>query len=173
MENYINIGKVVASHGIKGECIVKHSLSENAPLKDLKLVFIEKKKDTMIPYFIESLSIKKDAELLVKFEGIDTPEQAKLIAKKNLWLTEKEFLPFRNTSSPITFLGYMLISFNDKKLLGEILEIIEQPHQILCRLEIEGNEVYIPLHENSLKKIDKKSKKIYVEVPEGLLDVYL
>jgi 16S rRNA processing protein RimM len=30
----------------------------------------------------------------------------------------------------------------------------------------------IPVNEDSLIKIDKRNKKVYVELPEGLLDIY-
>jgi 16S rRNA processing protein RimM len=53
------------------------------------------------------------------------------------------------------------------------LEIIEQPHQLLCRIEINEKEVLIPLHEDTIRKIDKKLKQVIVELPEGLLDIYL
>jgi 16S rRNA processing protein RimM len=62
---------------------------------------------------------------------------------------------------------------NHQHPIGEILEVIEQPHQLLCRLEIKGKEVLIPLHEASLKKIDHKKNQVLVELPEGLLDIYL
>ena len=68
-------------------------------------------------------------------------------------------------------LGYSII--HNTESLGEILELIEQPHQLLCRLEIEGKEVLIPLHEETLKKVDHKKKEVTVELPDGLLDVYL
>jgi 16S rRNA processing protein RimM len=61
---------------------------------------------------------------------------------------------------------------DNKKELGEILEVIEQPHQVLCRIMIDSKEALIPLHENSLEKVDKKNKKLYVNLPEGLLDIY-
>jgi 16S rRNA processing protein RimM len=56
--------------------------------------------------------------------------------------------------------------------LGEIIEVIEQPHQILCTILYNGNEALIPVHEASLIKIDKKNRKVYVDIPEGLLDIY-
>lgn len=172
-QQYIHIGKVVSSHGIKGECIVKHSLSAGGGVENLKMMYIEKQKDTLIPYFIESVSVKNEEELLVKFEGVETPEQAKLLSKKNLWLTEKQFLPFRHSAPAISLLGYQLISATDNKNLGEILEVIEQPHQVLCRIEVSGKEAYVPLHEKNLRTIDRKSGKVYVDIPEGLMDVYL
>jgi 16S rRNA processing protein RimM len=51
--------------------------------------------------------------------------------------------------------------------------VIEQPVQILLRIEMEGKEVLVPLNESTLDKIDHKQEKIYVTLPDGLLDIYL
>jgi 16S rRNA processing protein RimM len=56
--------------------------------------------------------------------------------------------------------------------LGEILEVIEQPHQLLCRILHNNKEALIPVHEGSLEKIDKKNRKVLVNLPEGLLDIF-
>jgi 16S rRNA processing protein RimM len=53
------------------------------------------------------------------------------------------------------------------------LEVIEQPHQMLCRIEINGKEVLIPLNESTIEKIDGKKKQVKVKLPEGLLEIYL
>jgi len=50
--------------------------------------------------------------------------------------------------------------------------VIEQPHQLICRINLNNKEALIPLHEETIKKIDKKKKEVLVELPEGLLDVY-
>jgi 16S rRNA processing protein RimM len=60
----------------------------------------------------------------------------------------------------------------DGKVLGQILEVIEQPHQILCRVNINEKEALIPLHQDTLLKIDKKKKQVIVSLPEGLLEIY-
>jgi 16S rRNA processing protein RimM len=36
----------------------------------------------------------------------------------------------------------------------------------------QGQEAYIPLHEESLKGVDHVKKQVYVELPDGLLDLY-
>jgi 16S rRNA processing protein RimM len=51
--------------------------------------------------------------------------------------------------------------------------VIEQPHQLLCRIDWKGKEALIPIHEESLIKIDKKKKIVVVNLPDGLLDVFL
>jgi len=44
---------------------------------------------------------------------------------------------------------------------------------MLCRIEINKKEVLIPLNENTLRKTDHKRKEVTVQLPEGLLEIYL
>jgi 16S rRNA processing protein RimM len=60
----------------------------------------------------------------------------------------------------------------EDKLLGKILEVIEQPHQVLCRIDINGKEAYIPLHEETIIKVDRKNNRVIVALPPGLLEIY-
>jgi len=170
MSNYRNIGKLVASFGLKGELVLQHSLGKRKSLKELEAIFIEEKKGEMLPYFIESVSIKSEEELLIKLEGVHTKEAAKKIIQHEVWLSEEDFMKHAAKSTPIFWVGFQLL--DDGKKIGEIKEVIEQPHQILCRIDWNGKEALIPLHEQTLEKIDNKKKEIHVKLPDGLLDVY-
>jgi 16S rRNA processing protein RimM len=170
MVEYFKIGKFASSFGLKGDLVLQHSLGKKTSLKGLETVFIEDKKDSFIPYFILSTSIKNDQEIFVKLEGIDTKEVARKLTPKEVWLTKEDFKKYAAASAPISMLGFHMIS--DNKDLGEILEVIEQPHQILCTIILNEKEVLIPIHEASLQKIDKKNKKVFVSLPHGLLEVY-
>lgn len=171
MTEYFKIGKFVAVHGLKGELILKHELGKKTSMKGLKAFFIEEKKDSFIPWFIESAKIKTDDEIYIKPEGLSNREDAKKLAQKNVWLTAEDFKKFASKNAPANLLGYQVI--NNGESLGDILELIEQPHQLLCRLDIKGKEVLIPLHEDSLQKIDHQKRQVLVELPDGLLDIYL
>ena len=170
MSQYFKIGKLAASHGLHGELILQHHLGKKTSLKGLQAIFLEDHPDHFIPYFIEKTSIKSETETYVKLEDIHTPEAARKLTPKPVWLQEADFKKFSAQSSPISFLGFHLI--DGETDLGEIIEVIEQPHQILCAIIYKGNEALVPLHEESLIDIDKKNKKIYVELPDGLLDIY-
>ena len=168
---YFKIGKFVAVHGLKGELILKHELGKKTSLKGLKNIFIEEAKDSFLPWFIEFTKIKNDEEIYVKLEGVSTREVANKLTRKEVWLTEVDFKKHAARSAPANLLGYTII--NEKKPLGEILEVIEQPHQMLCRNEIKRKEVLIPLNESTIEKIDHKKKQVLVSLPEGLLEIYL
>jgi 16S rRNA processing protein RimM len=170
MTNYHSIGKLVATFGVKGEVVLQHHLGKKTSLKGLETIFIEDKQDEMLPYFLESTRIKNDDELFLKIEGIDTKEAAFKLMQKQLWLVQEDFDKHAAKSAPIALLGFHII--NEGEDLGEILEVIEQPHQVLCRIDLSGKEALIPVHEGSLQKIDKKKRQVHVELPEGLLDIY-
>jgi 16S rRNA processing protein RimM len=86
-------------------------------------------------------------------------------------MKEEEIQMHTQKNNPIGWVGYRVM--DQGKDLGPILEVIEQPHQILCRLEIETKEVLIPINEQTLDKVDHKNRFVLLALPHGLLDVYL
>ena len=170
MNEYFKIGKLAATFGVNGQIILQHNLGKKTALKGLETLFIEESKNAFLPYFITSAKIKNDKEVFISLEGIESKEDAKPYIRKDVWLTENDFKKFAAVSAPISFLGFMIVDKNEE--LGEVLEVIEQPHQVLCRIMVGGKEVLIPVHENSLEKIDKKNRRLYVNLPDGLLDIY-
>lgn len=167
---YFKIGKFVATFGLKGELVLKHNLGKKSSLKGIKAVFIEERKESFIPWFVESTKIKNEEETYIKIEGVDIREQATRLTQKEVWVTEEDFKKFSSKSSPINLLGFEIVE--DGKPLGRILEVIEQPHQVLCRIEINSKEAYIPLHEETILKIDRRKNQVIVELPPGLLEIY-
>ena len=171
MIEYFKIGKLVAAFGVNGQLILQHELGKKTSLKGLQAIFIEEKKKSFLPWFIESVKIKSDNEVYLSLEGITNREVALKITQKEVWLPEADFKKFAAQSAPANLLGYTIIDID--KTLGAILEVIEQPHQMLCRLEINSKEVLIPLNENTLQKIDHKKRQVTVTLPDGLLEIYL
>lgn len=171
MEAYVIIGKIVSTFGVKGEIVLQHHLGDGINPKKLQVIFIEEATGKFLPYFIKDIKIRSEKELLILLDGIDAPEKAKLLLKKQVWLPEQEVKSQASNDAPISLLGFQV--FDKKKLLGKVLEVIEQPMQILLRLEYKGSEILVPLNESTLINIDHKKEKITVDLPDGLLDIYL
>ena len=169
MEDYYSIGKIVATHGLSGEVVLEHALGKTN-LKGLETLFIEETKGTFLPYFIEHTKLKNEAEIFVKLEGVNTKESGRRLNQRMVWLLKADFDKYAAKSSAISLIGYMMV--NEGEEIGEVIEVIEQPLQVLCKIIYKGNEALIPLHEESLLKVDKKKKQVHVNLPEGLLDIY-
>jgi 16S rRNA processing protein RimM len=170
MSQNIRIGKFVASHGLKGELILLHNLGQKSDLKDLHAIFVKEGKNNFLPYFIEKVTARSATESYIKLEKVDSKEAAKRFYPKEVWIPEEDFQKYAAASSAISLLGFRLIDGQED--LGEIIEVLEQPHQLLCTIIYKGNEALIPVHDDNLLEMDAKNKKVYVDIPDGLLEIY-
>lgn len=171
MDQYFSIGHVAATFRLEGELIIQHNLGKKSDFKGVKAIFIEEAKDRFLPYFIEKAKAKSDTESYLKLDGINTKENAHILCTKKVWLRDEDFRRLAGKSAPISLIGYTL--FDKGKKIGIIDEVIEQPHQILCRLMIDDKEVLIPLNESTIQKINHPKKEVHTDLPEGLLEIYL
>jgi len=171
LPEYISIGKFVAVHGLKGELVLKHVLGKKTSLKGVKALFVETHPGAYMPWFIQEAKARTIDEVLVKLDDVPTPELAKKLNQKIIWLKEDDFEKQASKSAAISFIGFTVV--NEGVLLGPIIEVIEQPHQILCTIDMNGKEALIPLHQESLGEIDRVKKQIHVTLPEGLLELYM
>jgi 16S rRNA processing protein RimM len=57
--------------------------------------------------------------------------------------------------------------------VGFITGINESTAQPLFEVNKNGVEIFIPMIDDFIKKIDRKNKSVLVETPEGLIDLYL
>lgn len=169
--DYINIGKIVTAHGLTGEILLKHALGKKTVFKENDTIFIEQVKGAYLPHFVASSKARTEDETIIKFDDIDSREKALKFLQKQVWLTQEEFRKFAAKSSPIALLGFTLV--NEGETIGIIEEVIEQPHQVLLTIRINGKEALIPLHEETLDNIDHTKKEVHVTLPDGLLEIYL
>lgn len=172
MNNYFSIGKLVSVFGLQGEFVLKHSLGKKTSLPGVEVLFLEEKKNSFIPHFIQKTSIKDHEHVFVKLEGIDNKEDARRLVQTPVYLAEDDFKKQASSSAPLSLLGFT-VQDKEQGILGTIEEVIEMPMQTLAKLTFREKEVLLPLNEQSLVKIDKKKQIVHVDLPEGLLDIYL
>jgi len=170
MSDFIHIGKLVAPHGVNGQVILEHALGQQVHFKGVDAIFVEKNAASFIPYFLESASAKTDTLTHLQIEGVHSREAANFLVGKKVWLPQADFQKLVEKNSPLALLGYMVQEAG--KDIGIIQEVIEQPHQLLVTVLYQGQEAYIPLHEESLKGVNHAKKTVTVELPDGLLDLY-
>ncbi|MBL0743350.1 ribosome maturation factor RimM [Chryseolinea lacunae] len=168
IEQCFKIGFILKPHGLKGEVTV--SLDEEAPenLAELKILFLEKDK-RLVPYFIQTASVQR-AKALVKFEDVDSIEDAEKISKHALYV-EKSARP---KSGRGEFYSDEVIGFEvwdtDAGLLGTIAEVQSGANPLLV-VHQEEREVLVPVNGPFITGVNKSKKRINVNLPEGFLDI--
>lgn len=168
---YVHIGKLAATFGVDGSLILVHSLGKKQTLKDVKALLIEETKGNQIPHFISKTQARTVDETLVNLENIISKEAAKRFVGKPVWLLQEDFRRLVKKDSTLALLGYTV--FDGEKQIGDVDEVIEQPHQVLLKVFHQQKEVLLPMHEDSLVSINHTKKIVVLRLPDGLLEIYL
>jgi len=165
------IGRIVAIHGTQGHLVLRHALGRKSALDKVKAIILSSGNTGSLPYFLLEAKARTADETLLLLEETDTREKAAKLMNKTVSLLQADFERLVDKQSTLGLVGYSIIE-NDK-VLGIIEDIVEQPNQIIAYTTINDKEVLIPLHQQTIKKIDRKLKKVLVALPAGLLDIYL
>jgi 16S rRNA processing protein RimM len=171
-EDCYQVGHVTRTHGLKGEVTIFLDVDSAADYAEMDSVLLETK-GQLIPYFIQNINIQRDSKAIVKFEGVTTIEQAKLLVGSVLFLPEDVLDELDNTQ----FYYHEVIDYQivDTKMgaLGKITTVYDLPNQDLIAMSYRGREVLIPINDEMVLTIDREQKILNVNLPDGLIEVYL
>jgi 16S rRNA processing protein RimM len=166
------LGKIVSKYSFKGEVLVKLDADEPELYETMESVFISLR-DSLVPFFITDVRLHKSSLLRIKFEDIDSEEEADHIMGSELYLP-LEFLPPLEGNK---FYFHEVIGFKviDQHFgeIGTITSINDSTSQALFIIDFKGKEVLIPIIDEFLTKVDREQKTIEVNTPKGLIDLYL
>ena len=167
----IRIGKIVATHGLAGSVIMTHVVGDSKWVTKGVTLMVEMQKGSLIPYFIDNVKSANAEECVLNLEEVDKIDAAKKLVTKHVYVNE-DILAGYSKSSPLLWIGFGVTDVH-KGLLGTIDDVMQSPGQWLGKVIIDGSEVLIPLITPILKDVNLRSKRIIVEMPEGLVDMYL
>ncbi|WP_299673205.1 ribosome maturation factor RimM [uncultured Tenacibaculum sp.] len=166
------LGKIVKKHSFKGEVIIKLDTDEPHLYKNLESVFVELG-NNLVPFFIEKSSLSKSTMFRVKFEDVDSEADADAIMKAGIYLP-LTLLP-KLTGNKFYYHEVIGFTITDKNFgdVGTITSINDSAAQPLFEIDRDGIEIFIPMIDDFIIKVDRENKTIAVETPEGLIDLYL
>ncbi|MCK5815856.1 MAG: 16S rRNA processing protein RimM [Flavobacteriaceae bacterium] len=171
-EDCFYLGKIVRKHSFRGEVVIKLDTDEPELYENMESVFVLHGTN-LVPFFIEKSLLQKGNQLRTKFEGVDSEADADGIMKSGVYLP-LTMLP-KLTGNQFYYhevIGFELEDVN-YGMVGEIVGINDKTAQPLFEVDKDGVEIFIPMIDHFIKKIDRPNRKVIVETPEGLIDVYL
>lgn len=165
------IGYITKTKGLKGEVQVYFEYDEPETLP-LDSVFAEIN-GKLIPFFISSYKLQNNQTGNFYFDDIDTIEKAQSLLRKKLYLPNK-LKPVRDEDEfLITDLKGFIVHDKIAGELGEIIEIHEYPQQFIAAVPYRSKEILFPLNDDLILEIDVEKGILKVDLPEGLIDLYL
>jgi 16S rRNA processing protein RimM len=173
MEELIAVGKLGKAHGLKGELKLSPAPGFEEDVEQAKC-FLVKLSNQMLPLFVEH--IRGGGFQILKIEGFDSRESAKSLENKEVYLKKDQLLYDLEVyqaeeGAYFAYLqGFEMLTVEEVSL-GCIVRVEEYPQQDMAILERENREIMIPLVPQFIHKISKPMKKIWVNLPEGLLSL--
>ncbi|MFD0762763.1 ribosome maturation factor RimM [Lutibacter aestuarii] len=171
-EDCFYLGKIVRKHSFKGEVVVKLDTDEPELYQNLESVFVALG-NNLVPFFIEESLLQKGNQLRIRFEDVANEDDADAIIGSELYLP-LEFLPKLKGNK---FYFHEIIGFDIEDVnygyVGVVKGVNDSSAQPLFEINSNGVDVFIPMIDNFIKKVDRENNKIIVETPEGLIDLYL
>jgi 16S rRNA processing protein RimM len=169
-EKCTKVGYIQKTHGIKGE--VSLSLNEGFFAEDLKSEFLLFDIDNgLVPFYVESLRVKGSKTLFVKLESVEDEPRAKELCGTEVYL-ENENLVEQEELPTGAYVGFQVID-QKKGDIGTITGLQEISNNPLFILDCEGTEVMFPINPDFILGVDEEEKIMEVDLPEGLIDLYL
>lgn len=157
----VYIGKVVNTHGIKGEIRILCDF----PFKD-KVFFIG---NSIIindkEYIIKSYRVHKNYDMIT-LDGFNNINDVLFLLKSKVYILKSSLKLNDNEILDEDLIKYDVVSNNGKK--GTIIEIFKASSSNKIIRIMFDKEVLIPFNSPMIKKIDKDTKTIYVELIEGM-----
>ena len=167
-----HLGYVAKLHGYKGEVSLFLDVTNPEDYVSLDALFIEIN-GHLTPFFISSFKLKNKGFAAVKFEGVDSEADARILLRKNLFLPA-QVLP---KLSGIQFYDHEVVGFKVvDTTYGEvgILEtVVDLPVNPLLQIMNGTKEVLVPLTEGIVQQVDRTQKILTIKAPEGLIELYL
>jgi 16S rRNA processing protein RimM len=170
-DNCFELGKITKTHGLKGEVVLWLDVDFPEDYDDLESVFLDVKGE-LVPFFMESYRPSGN-RAIVHFEDIDTLEKAEELVNLEAYLPLNELPELEDDQ----FYYHEITGFKvvDKALgeLGVVQTVHAMQAQDLLVMNYKNCEVLIPVIPEIVLEADKKAKILNVNLPEGLLEVYL
>ena len=160
MQKKLEIGQIVNTHGIKGEIKVTPFTNDITRFDDLKEVYVKSKKESKL-YKVEGVRYHKNM-VLIKLEGINTPEQADLLRNAYLEVDREHAVPLEEGTYYIVDLIGLEVYTEEGKLLGKVDDIYNTGDEL-------GKQVLLPGIKDVIKNVDLEGGKITVHLIPGLI----
>ncbi|AFS78629.1 16S rRNA processing protein RimM [Gottschalkia acidurici 9a] len=163
---YIQIGKIINTHGIKGDVKVLPLTDDIKRFDSLKKIFVGKDK---IELEISKVWYNKQNPML-HFKGYDNINDVEKFKNSDIWIDEKDKIKLPKDSYFIHDIIGLEVYLNDDSYLGKIKEVLQPGANDVYVVENEDKQYLIPAIKDVIKEVNMQDKKIIIEPIKGLLE---
>lgn len=168
MKEYLEIGQIVNTNGLKGMLKIKPFTDDITRFENLEIIYIQKGQE-LIAKNIEEVKYVKNMVLL-KLEGIDNIEEAEKYRNMYIKIDKEDIGDIPEDSYLVVDMLKCNVYTEENEMLGKMVDILSTgSNDVYVVKTAEGKEVLLPAIKDVIKEIDIQNKKIIVNLMDGLI----
>jgi 16S rRNA processing protein RimM len=168
MELYLEAGKIINTHGVRGEVKIEHWCDSPDVLAELSTVYF-KKNGGFVPIKIKSASIFKQF-VIAKLDGVDTIEDAQKL-KNTVIYADRRDIPLDEGAYLVSdLIGLGVFDADTGERYGTLSAVTDSAASQLYEVDTGHGIALIPVVAEFVKRVDPESG-IFIKPIEGLLDL--
>ena len=169
MEQFLRVGVISSTHGIRGEVKVYPTTDDPERFLDLDEVILDTGREHKI-LEIEGVKFFKN-QVILKFKGYDNINDIEKYLKKDLLVDREHAVELGENENFIADLIDMEVVTDEGKVLGTLTDVIETGANVVYAVKTpEGKEILLPAIRDCILDVNVDEKRMTVHVMEGLLD---
>ncbi len=165
-KEYLEAGKIVNTHGIRGEVKIMPYTDVPELLCEFERLFIGKDKTEII---IERSRVAKNM-VIAKLEGVDTPEQAEKLRNNLLYMHRDDLELDDNTYFIQDLIGIEVKDADTDFVYGKITDVMQTGANDVYVIEGNGREYLIPAIADVVISTDIDGNSMTIRALEGLFE---
>lgn len=167
------VAEVLKTFGTNGELVLKlyNSFPEETDLSEPVFIDIE---GISVPFYFKSFRFNGKSKAVVVFDDFETERLAEELLAKQLFMDDELLESEEDEPSPADFIGYKVLTHSETPaMIGTVEEYLDYPNNpLFLVLTADDVEVLIPVNEDYIVAIDDDHEALFVELPEGFLDIF-
>lgn len=167
------IGTCRKTHGVDGELLISLNSKVSDNIKDLKAIFLIIDGGS-VPFCVEKIRGLSNNSFIVKIKDYNTIDEAKELTHSDIYIHVKdsEFIKEKKAAAGNDIDDFLVIDRN-KGEIGTVIETVSLKNNPLLKIKNKNKEILIPINSDIVESVDFTEKRVYINAPEGLIDMYM
>lgn len=167
MKQYLEVGKLNNTHGIKGELKMQLWCDDIAYLKQFKVLYLDDKGEKAVK--VINVRPQKDIAI-IKLDGVDTMEKAEALKGRVLYGNRDDAVIDEGANYIADLIGCYVVDIDTEEEYGQVKDVLNYGSCDIYDIESWGKHTLIPATPDVVQEINTEFKVIRIKRIKGLFD---
>lgn len=168
LKQYLEIGQIVSTHGIKGEVRVNPWCDTPEFMKKFKTLYFDANGNKAVKI---TACRPHGNVVILKLDGIDTVEEAQKLRNKTLYMNRADAKLGKDDWFIQDLIGCTVYDADDnEKTYGKLTDVAETGANDIWFIENNGKEYIIPAIKDVVINVNVENESVFIRPLKGIFD---